>query len=178
MLFRSDAAPRGAASPDRLLREEDRVERDGFGESHAQDGLDEDLAGRVGIATHGLDGLGADETHADGGGEAASGGREGTGDFSDDHVCVWCGFFSASRLGVSRQVACIESERSVGVVLVVTALVVADEADVDGREQGEDERLDEADEHLEDAGDGRDEDRKSTRLNSSHTDISRMPSSA
>ena len=28
------------------------------------------------------------------------------------------------------------------------------------------------------AGDGEDEDRKSTRLNSSHTDISRMPSSA
>ena len=81
-------APRGATPRDRLLGEEDRVERDGFGESHAQDGLDEDLAGRVGIATHGLDGLGTDETHADGGGETAGGGREGTSDFSDDHVVV------------------------------------------------------------------------------------------
>src|SRR5581483_1287409 len=51
----------------RLLDEEDRVERDGLGERHADDGLDENLAGRAGIAADALDGLGADETDADGG---------------------------------------------------------------------------------------------------------------
>ena len=85
-------APRGASPRDRLLREEDRVERDGFGESHAQDGLDEDLTGSIRIATHGFDGLGANETHADSGSETAGSGREGTSDFSDDHVVLFLVF--------------------------------------------------------------------------------------
>ena len=85
-------APCGATPRDRLLREEDRVERDGFGESHAQDGLDEDLTGSIRIATHGFDGLGANETHADSGSETAGSGREGTSDFSDDHVVLFLVF--------------------------------------------------------------------------------------
>ena len=85
-------APCGAAPRDRLLREEDRVERDGFSKSHAQDGLDEDLGGSIRIATHGFDGLGANETHADSGSETAGSGREGTSDFSDDHVVLFLVF--------------------------------------------------------------------------------------
>ena len=93
-------APCGATPRDRLLREEDRVERDGFSKSHAQDGLDEDLGGSIRIATHGFDGLGANETHADSGSETAGSGREGTSDFSDDHVCCVFVFSSARRRGI------------------------------------------------------------------------------
>ena len=39
-------------------------------------------------------------------------------------------------------------------LVVVAAFVVADQADVHGREQREDERLDEADQHLEKASKG------------------------
>ena len=46
---------------------------------------------------------------------------------------------------------------SVGVFVVVASIMVADEADVDGREEREDEGLDEADEDFEHAGDGRDD---------------------
>ena len=144
----SDATPRGAASPVRLLREEDRVERDGFGESHAQDGLDEDLAGGVGITTHGLDGLGADEAYADGGGEAAGGGREGTGDFSDDHVVWFLVFPWRAARGIPGKSRAAKAKGSVGVFLVVAAFVIADQADVHGGEQGEDEGLDQPDQDL------------------------------
>ena len=46
---------------------------------------------------------------------------------------------------------------SVGVLLVVASIMVADEADVDGREEREDEGLDETDEDFEHAGDGGDD---------------------
>ena len=83
-----------------LLNEEDRVERDGSGEGHADDGLDEDLAGRAGVAADAFDGLGADETDADGGGETTEGGMETAGDFCElgDHGgVIFVGWISAVR---------------------------------------------------------------------------------
>jgi len=87
-----------------------------------------------GLRPHGLDGLGANETYAESGAETAKGGGEGTSDFCDDHVilCFW--FFLNAPPGDSRHVARLESERSVGGLVVVTTFVVADESDVDGGE--------------------------------------------
>lgn len=68
----------------KLLTEEQGVERDGFGQRHADDGLDEDFAGSAGIAADAFNGLGSDETDADGGGETAEGALDAAGDFSDD----------------------------------------------------------------------------------------------
>src|SRR5688572_10161914 len=96
--WRTDGLTRAGAEG--LLAEEQRVEGDGFGERHADDGLNEDLAGSAGIASDALDGLGADETDTDGGGEAAEGALNAAGDFSDDwdHVdCILFGCVAAVR---------------------------------------------------------------------------------
>jgi anaerobic selenocysteine-containing dehydrogenase len=68
-------------------------------EIHADDALHEDLGGSAGVAADGLRGLEADETHANGGAEAAEAALNATGDFSElvDHdVCV-VGWISAVR---------------------------------------------------------------------------------
>ena len=49
-----------------LLHEEDGVEHDGFCEGNREDRLHQNLGRRAGIAPHGLGGLHADESHADG----------------------------------------------------------------------------------------------------------------
>ena len=51
--------------------QEERVERDGFGECHADDALHENFRGGTRIATDGFGGLEADEPDPDGGAEAA-----------------------------------------------------------------------------------------------------------
>ena len=51
--------------------EEDHVEGHGFGECHAENGLNEDLAGSAGVAADGLNGFLTDETHAESGTEGA-----------------------------------------------------------------------------------------------------------
>src|SRR5688572_7883093 len=83
-----------------LLAEEQRVERDRFGQSHADDGLNEDFAGCTGIAADALDGLGADESDANGGREAAERALYAAGDFSDDWDhggCILVGCVAAVR---------------------------------------------------------------------------------
>jgi len=74
-----------------FLAEEQRVERDRFGQRHTEDGLNEDLAGRAGIAADGLDGLGADHRYADGGGDASESTLNITSDFCNDvdHVVIF-----------------------------------------------------------------------------------------
>lgn len=67
-----------------LLAEEKRVERDRFSQRHTDDGLDENLAGGTWIAADALDGLGANETDADGRRDATERTLDGTCDFSDD----------------------------------------------------------------------------------------------
>ena len=54
-----------------LSAEEQSVERDRFGQSHADDGLHEDFAGGTGITTDAFNGFGSDETDADGGRKAS-----------------------------------------------------------------------------------------------------------
>jgi hypothetical protein len=80
------AGRRGAFNP--LFHEEDRVKRYGLGEGHADDRLNEDLAGCAGIAADALDGFGTDKADANGGSETAKCGVNATGDFCDceDHV--------------------------------------------------------------------------------------------
>ena len=70
-----------------LFAEEERVERDGFGQRHADDALDENLRRGTGIAADGFGGLEADESDADGGAEAAEASLDAARDFSEcvDH---------------------------------------------------------------------------------------------
>ena len=49
-----------------LRRQEDREEHDAFREGGAQNGLNQNLRRRAGIASHRFRSLHADETHADG----------------------------------------------------------------------------------------------------------------
>ena len=69
-----------------LATEEQGVERNGFGQGHADDGLDEDFSGCAGVAADTFDGFGSDQTDANGGGQTAEGSLNAPGDFSDvDH---------------------------------------------------------------------------------------------
>jgi hypothetical protein len=70
-------------------------------------------------------------------------------------VCCVFGFSSARRRGIPGRSRASKAKGSVGVVFVVTAFVIADEADVDGGEQREDECLDDSDKDFEQAGYGR-----------------------
>ena len=72
------------------MTEEQRVERDGFGESHADDALHEDLRGGARIAADGFSGFEADEAYADRGAEAAETALNGAGDFSEEVNHVMC----------------------------------------------------------------------------------------
>ena len=71
-----------------LLREEEREDAETFGERHTDDGLDEDLAGRAGVAADGFGGLLADETDADGAAEETEGAGDVTSEFSEDRIHV------------------------------------------------------------------------------------------
>jgi hypothetical protein len=66
-----------------LLAEEQRVEGNGFGQRHTDDGLNEDLAGCAWVTADSFDGLGADEAYANGGGETAERALNATTDFCD-----------------------------------------------------------------------------------------------
>src|ERR1051326_8426301 len=105
---RAGKSPARGDGETRLLHEEDRIERDGFGERHADDGLDEDFAGSAGIAANAFNGLGADETDADGGGEAAerdvnTAGHFREGEVHGDMCCYcWLDFPSPARVARSR----------------------------------------------------------------------------
>ncbi len=89
------AAPRAGrgVAGESLFAEEESVEGDGLGQRHADDGLDEDLARGTRVAPDRFNGLGADKTHANGGGDAAQAPlniTEVATDFSEelDHVMV------------------------------------------------------------------------------------------
>ena len=64
--------------------EKQRENAEAFRERHADDGLDEDLAGSAGVTTDGLGGLLADETDADGGAEETERAGDVARDFSED----------------------------------------------------------------------------------------------
>ena len=49
-----------------LFRKKERVKYDRFGEGNGQDGLDKNLRGGFGIASHGFRSFHADQTHSDG----------------------------------------------------------------------------------------------------------------
>jgi hypothetical protein len=85
--FAAGAPPVGNQESVLGFREEQRENAEAFRERHADDGLDEDLAGRAGIATDGFSGFLADETDAEGGAEKTESATDIAGDFSDDgHV--------------------------------------------------------------------------------------------
>jgi len=70
-----------------LTTEEQSVERNGFGQCHTDDGLNEDFARSTGIAADALNGLGTDETYANGGCKTAERALDAPCDFSDvDHI--------------------------------------------------------------------------------------------
>jgi len=66
-----------------LATEEQRVERDGFGERHADDALHENFRGGSGIATDGFSGFEADEAYANGSAETAEAALNAAGDFGE-----------------------------------------------------------------------------------------------
>src|SRR5690349_892007 len=86
-----------------LTTEEQCVKRNGFGQCHTDDGLNEDFARCTGIAADALNGFGADETYANGGGETAERALDAPCDFSDvDHVIYSCdGWLDFRRAHVS-----------------------------------------------------------------------------
>ena len=93
------ASGAGSTPPGRRLRvglrEEEREDAETFGERHADDGLDENLAGSAGVATDGFSGLLADETDADGGTEETERAGDVASDFSDDGIHGVDGFVVA-----------------------------------------------------------------------------------
>ena len=144
----------------RLLGEEQRENAETFGERHADDGLDEDFAGRAGIAADGLGGLVADHADADGAAEEteSAGNVAGhAGGFCEEEVHVLVGGFGCGCRRAHARYApggkvlmwCLGRVALVvrGIVVMIVA-VVADEADVDRGEEGENDSLDEADEEL------------------------------
>src|SRR4051812_3807433 len=137
-----------AREPNELLAHEERVERDRFGERHAENGLDEDFDGRARIASNAFDGFGADEAHAYGGGETAESALDAAGDFSEywDHVCVcfWLETRTSARVARSRRKVGIWS-----VCLVMFIAVIADQADVNADEKSEHECLHKSDQKFE-----------------------------
>jgi hypothetical protein len=82
-----------------LLAEEQRIEGNGFGQGHADDGLDKDLAGGAGIAAHGFNSLGANEPYAKGGAQTAECALDATCDVSENvhDTMVLFGWNSAVR---------------------------------------------------------------------------------
>src|SRR5436190_24323422 len=70
-----------------LFDEDERTNAQAFGERHADDGLDENLARSSGIAANGFSGFEADETDAQRAAEETERGADVALEFSDDvHV--------------------------------------------------------------------------------------------
>jgi hypothetical protein len=68
-----------------LSSEEQREDTQTFGESHTDDGLNEDLTRCAGIATDRFNGLEANESYADCGAEETETASDVSGDFSYEH---------------------------------------------------------------------------------------------
>jgi len=114
------------------------------------------------VAADGFDGLRAYCGHADGGGGGPEGDMEiagESGDFSDDvdHVMMvvvilpstlrWA--WSRQEKGIMSGGGLLSGLMSKRVMVFMVVAVVADEADVDAHQEGEHERLHEADEEFE-----------------------------
>jgi hypothetical protein len=83
-----------------LLAKEQRVERDGFSQCHADDGLDQNRGRGPGIAADGFSGFEADKAYADCSAQAAEAALNASCEFSDnvDHdVCFFVGWMTAVR---------------------------------------------------------------------------------
>ena len=134
--------------------EEQRVKRNGFGQGHADDGLNEDFTGSAGVAANGLNGLCADKTYAESGAQTAERALNAAGQFCDnsvhDDISSWWDFRRAHALARSRRENLgVSGDRfvSMGVrfAFVGFVAVIAHQSDVNTDEQREDERLYEAD---------------------------------
>lgn len=75
--------PLGRRADHGLLSEEQGVERHGLGQRHTDNGLDQNLAGRTGIAADGFDSLGANHSDTNGCGHATEGALNATCDTCD-----------------------------------------------------------------------------------------------
>jgi hypothetical protein len=83
-----------------LLAEKQRVERDGFSQRHADNGLDEDGGRGAGIAADGFSGFEADKAYADCSAQAAEAALDASCDISynvDHDVCFFVGWMTAVR---------------------------------------------------------------------------------
>ncbi len=138
-----------------LLAEEQRVERDRFRQGHADDGLDEDLPRRTGVATDALDGLRADKAYANCGGETAEGALDAAGHFSDncDHGVYLVGWIAVVRTQGTlptgnSSVRGFVTFRVVVAGFGVIVAVIADQPNVHAHEQSKHERLHKTDQQL------------------------------
>jgi len=126
------------------VSEEQRENTETFGERHTDDGLNEDLTGRAGIATNGFGGFLSDQTDAESGTEKTESAGDIAGDFSEEDVHIFmdgcgCGCRRAHAKHAPDEKFLVMRLGGVGVAMVVIVFVIvtviADEANVNRRQQ-------------------------------------------